>query len=1146
MSNSTYSFLPYLRQGLANSIEASSGARGTFSVDMSVVGDAKKGAIDTKNVEIYGPGDIIGIDPRTIVKTDPHAWVTNFEPNYLANIDFYSEDFPWRYTPAPPSGKRLTPWITLVVLEETEFTEVVKALDRPLPSINLMNAGVLNTFPKPAQLWAWAHVHVNDDITATDKTIVVDNQSAVNTSLDELQAILNKNADMAYSRLMCGRKLKPGTAYHAFVIPSYESGRRAGLGRPAADIAAAGQQIAWQGNTELEYPYYYRWKFSTGKEGDFEYLVRLLKPKVADSRVGRRVMDMTQPMGSLVWVEESNPDQQLGGILRLGGALQVPDEALTAEEIKRKEKFDQWATRNSPAIHPFQVQLARLLNLADDYKLLPVKEAHENATTGTDLDIEIDPNEDADPLITPPIYGRWHAMVERVYQDKDGNRIDHNYNWLNELNLDPRFRVPAHFGTRVVQENQEDYMEAAWEQIGEVLNANKQIRYSQFGMAASIALYEKHFVQAAATSPSRLILLSAPLQKRVMFNSTTVFQHYRESIVPDTVLSAPMRRIMRPRGRIAFHLKKQLPAGKTLRLEEVVTKINTGEVVPVPPKTIPPGMPSVENVLKDLEAASIPAFVRSLLQRYPWLPWAALGMALLIILLLFVSGAGGFALIAGLAVAGGFIYLWRLLTRWANLMKAIDAMKPENMQPELIDDLPKSADFRLVDVNDSFRPSVGGNAESANGLLFKQSLKDMYRLFRAVKAEIPLRKPPVRLQVDAISTAVIEQLHPKRTIPAWVKEHILFPPWILEQLPEEDFVEAMAYPKINKPMYEELKRISDELFLPNVDKIERNSMTLLETNQKFIESYMVGLNHEFARELLWREYPTDQRGSYFRQFWDVSATLKDPALKDLSEEKAREPYYDIPKLHFWKRASKLGEHDHPVVPGEAPREEVVLVIRGELLKKYPTTVVYAHKAIWTKNEAGQFDVKLIRSLHMKEEGDKEKPDPEVVRTPLYSAKVDPDIYFFGFDLTVEEARGENEPEVPTKDNAGWFFVIKERPGEARFGLDVPSPDGSNKDLISWNDLDWSRIVPGGEGVVDVLNLPAPLVLKAPPSSPTPGNTEEEGQKDQHEDDKQVNWNNNVDAADLAYIFYQVPMMVCTHAADMLLSKDAIKKIIDNG
>ena len=80
----------------------------------------------------------------------------------------------------------------------------------------------------------------------------------------------------------------------------------------------------------------------------------------------------------------------------------------------------------------------------------------------------------------------------------------------------------------------------------------------------------------------------------------------------------------------------------------------------------------------------------------------------------------------------------------------------------------------------------------------------------------------------------------------------------------------MAYPKIDLPMYEPLKEISVELFLPNINLIAPNSITLIETNQSFIEAYMVGLNHEFARKLLWREYPTDQRGSYFRQFWDVA------------------------------------------------------------------------------------------------------------------------------------------------------------------------------------------------------------------------------------------------------------------------------------
>ena len=60
----------------------------------------------------------------------------------------------------------------------------------------------------------------------------------------------------------------------------------------------------------------------------------------------------------------------------------------------------------------------------------------------------------------------------------------------------------------------------------------------------------------------------------------------------------------------------------------------------------------------------------------------------------------------------------------------------------------------------------------------------------------------------------------------------------------------MAYPKIDLPMYEPLKAISIELFLPNINLIAPNSITLIETNQSFIESYMVGLNHEFARKLL--------------------------------------------------------------------------------------------------------------------------------------------------------------------------------------------------------------------------------------------------------------------------------------------------------
>ena len=45
----------------------------------------------------------------------------------------------------------------------------------------------------------------------------------------------------------------------------------------------------------------------------------------------------------------------------------------------------------------------------------------------------------------------------------------------------------------------------------------------------------------------------------------------------------------------------------------------------------------------------------------------------------------------------------------------------------------------------------------------------------------------------------------------------------------------MAYPQIDLPMYRAAGERSAELFLPNINLIAPNSITLLETNQKFIE-----------------------------------------------------------------------------------------------------------------------------------------------------------------------------------------------------------------------------------------------------------------------------------------------------------------------
>ena len=113
---------------------------------------------------------------------------------------------------------------------------------------------------------------------------------------------------------------------------------------------------------------------------------------------------------------------------------------------------------------------------------------------------------------------------------------------------------------------------------------------------------------------------------------------------------------------------------------------------------------------------------------------------------------------------------------------------------------------------------------------------------------------------------------------------------------------------------------------------------------------MVGLNHEFARKLLWRGYPTDQRGSYFRQFWDVGSFIDSEGLSD---DALKEKLYDIPELHRWPPTSNLGDHNNR--PRRRHGAQAVLVIRGELLKRYPTAVIYAQHAVWRDDQTAQID-----------------------------------------------------------------------------------------------------------------------------------------------------------------------------------------------
>jgi hypothetical protein len=1108
----TYTFLPWLRRGIANRIGgAPAGARATIDIALNIEGTNKSGGGQTvlpvnRPVALYGPGDIVGVEADAVQRTEPRHWVTNFEPNYLAAIEFYDEDLPWRYTPAPPSGRRLLPWLALVVLEEaTEFKEGGNIAGKPLPFIDVTTA-IADVMPPADELWAWAHVHFNEALSATD--VVATDAAAVSAAAE---SALAANPDNAYSRILCPRKLAPNTAYHAFLIPAFESGRLAGLGvdpKPLFDDPAnalTAQSSAWgtYGNrpATASFPYYYRWFFRTGTRGDFEYLVRLLKPKVVDSRVGHRDMDVQDPAPNVSGID--NPD--LNGVLRMAGALKAPFATLKTKEKAEFTKFDQWAT---PYPTEFQEELAAFVNLADSYQDAGATSANGDVLLDTAI------NDDPDPLITPPIYGRWHALTDRLLTERDGTERTDRTNWVHDLNLDPRWRSAAGLGTEVIQDGQEEYMAAAWEQIGDVLEANRRIRQAQVAKEAGRYWHKRQIATVSAVSRDNVLMLYAPMQARVVSEGLTVRQRVKLSPLATATTSTTMRRLLRPGGRLA----KRLGFAASRNAGSLVTRVNAGEISAAPPKVTPPGLPTPDAIANEIQPAGgldgVLAGIGAWLRTHSLVAILIL-IAIFALFLFLVLFAGPAVSVLFAVVVAALLALVPRALQAAGQKADADSVKEEGQTPESVDALPGSSGFTLSTPIDVFTPTAAtplppGQTDGAEAVRFKNGLRDVYRLVQESE-KLGRVQPPVRLDIARVTGDLIVATDPALTVPRWIFNGIVIPPRIREQI-GEDFVEAMAYPEIDDAMYKPLVDAGDDLFVPNLNLVEPDSVTLLETNQRFIEAYMVGLNHEFARELLWREYPTDQRGSYFRQFWDVRTQLVSAA----DQAAAREKLKDIPPIHKWLRSSDLGDHDNREA-GRVNEEELVLVIRGELLKKYPNTIVTAQKAKWQPKSASDPTPDKAKERRF---DDTSKP-----MTPLYEARVAPDIYFFGFDLVAKDARGDDRVD----DKPGWFFRIEEVPGDARFGFDIER-DGA---LNVWNDLSWPDVVPAlADGkTIKVSAVPAQVLIE-------PNTPDVQEKHDQWDSDRHVPLNAAVSSAELAYIALQTPVIMAVHASELLPEEEA--------
>jgi hypothetical protein len=267
------------------------------------------------------------------------------------------------------------------------------------------------------------------------------------------------------------------------------------------------------------------------------------------------------------------------------------------------------------------------------------------------------------------------------------------------------------------------------------------------------------------------------------------------------------------------------------------------------------------------------------------------------------------------------------------------------------------------------------------------------------------------------------------------------------------------------------------------------------------------------RELLWRKFPTGRRGTYFRQFWDVAGRVPPPAT-----EEEKRALLDIPEIHTWDTRLHLGRF----LGNGSGEGNLILLIRGDLMRRYPNTIIYAVSAVWVdRSDVGDQDID--GNIILEDRVRVPKPDaaPGELRHPIFFGQLEPDVTFFGFELSVEEAYGSHDeagnPD-PNGPNFGWFFVLQEQPSEPRFGLDEAesfqvAPGGA----LEPAELSWGHVAADAGAFAALKHVPVAASQLA------------------NRQIADARWGRN--GAHMAYITMQQPMMVAIHADDMLSPPD---------
>ncbi|KAF2413894.1 hypothetical protein B1729_07475 [Microbacterium sp. B35-04] len=949
----SFTFLPYHRTGAAAGIRRpvfSTAAGVRTTVDVSfALTDGAGTETVSQPITLRGPGDVVGVDPAQIIRRHPEPGTGDAPTGDLVHIEFDTPDLPWMFTPAAPSAGRLPPWLRLVVVPTASIVRDLAPAGPDLPPAIEVPRAEL---PPPGDAWAWAHAQVSGK--GHDAAALAGHLGSGSPQLN-------------LSRLVSPTRLRPRERWTALVVPTFDAGRRAGLRESPIGTLA----WAWDPNgpDTVVLPVYDRWEFATGEARGFEELARAIVPVPAADGLGRRWVDTSQPGSGITVVGEDGPRP-------VHGALIAPT-ASGEPEPSDDGRWDAAATTRLRAL----------------------------------VDASTDPA--ADPEVGPPLYGGAHLLADALPADAA------EPGWLSELNLDPAHRIAAALGTAVVQMDQEPLMAAAWSQLQNLREANEVLRAAQFARIVSTALHRRTIERMP---PPALLAATARAHAQVDLGGVTVRATVAASALPHAAVGGALRRLARPLGRTA----RFIPPGERVQASERLIadgELGADWVLPVPApdarKTselmvrleegdasllsdVGAEDESVALLTELIDALPTPDEVRAL-EDEPGLRLRLEGIAA-------VLGMGW-----KLALSDS---PWALpapsVARFPDA--GVDPTHPDPFDTDLLDAGVFSPVMTALEERgfEGVHPlETEPSIEELRGLAERPSEEITASFGEAFTGEFAEPVEPPRERLDIAGLDLVGRLRPFLTLPRRARTRLPGLAGLFGRDPD-DLDDVLAAPEFRHPLYEALSRYDREWLMPGVAAIpEPEMVTALQTNAVFVESFLVGANHEFARELVWREYPTDGRATSLRRFWTPAPDL-------------------LAGIHTM-RTGGLGTHLDPARAGR-----LVFVVRGELVRRFPN--VLANVAASTNAD---YPVGYVS-----------RPVPSLFRLALA-----PNLLLVAVDLTAVAAVAADAgpPEPPT---GAFWFTLAEHVGAPRFGLDeTATPAGAP--TPKRDDLAWDRWLPSG-------------------------------------------------------------------------------------